>query len=133
MTFTGPIADQLAIRALNEAYADAVFRRDAHSWSATWAEDAEWDLLGNVVSGRAAITQMWLGAMANYPFAAFFVQLGSLALDGDRGEGVVYTQEVLEQADGTLLRTVGRYLDSYGKRDGEWRFVRRSFSMLKGY
>lgn len=133
MAFTGPIEDQLAIRALNETYADAVFRRDAASWSATWAEDAEWDLLGNVVTGREAIVQMWLGAMANYPFAAFFVQPGSLDVHGDEAQGVVYTQEVLEQADGAVLRTVGRYVDTYGRRDGQWRFVRRSFSMLKGH
>lgn len=132
MAFTGPVEDQIAIRALNETYADAVFRRDAESWGATWAEDARWDLLGNVVSGRQAIVQMWLGAMANYPFAAFFVQLGSLAVDGDRATGVVYTQEVLEQLDGTTLRTVGRYADEYVRRQGSWFFLSRMFSILKG-
>jgi hypothetical protein len=40
---------------------------------------------------------------------------------------------VLEQADGAVLRTIGRYVDTYGRRDGQWRFVRRSFSMLKGH
>jgi hypothetical protein len=34
MAITGPIEDQLAIRALHDNYADAVFRRDAADWGA---------------------------------------------------------------------------------------------------
>ena len=33
-------ADRLAVRERIEAYADAVFRKDAESWGACWAEDA---------------------------------------------------------------------------------------------
>ena len=40
MSITGPIEDQLAIRALHDNYADAVFRRDAADWGALWADDA---------------------------------------------------------------------------------------------
>lgn len=132
MAMTGPIEDQLAIRALNETYAAAVFRRDAEAWGATWAEDAEWDLMGNRVKGRAAIVAMWQGAMAGFPFASFFVQPGSLAVSGDRAEGVVYTHEVLEQADGAMLRPVGRYTDRYIRTADGWRFAARRYEMLKG-
>jgi uncharacterized protein (TIGR02246 family) len=132
MAFAGPLEDRIAIRSLNESYADAVFRRDAAAWAATWAEDAAWNLMGMSVTGRDAILQLWLGAMANYPFAGFFVQPGSLAVTGDVAEGVVYTQEVLEKTDGTIVRPIGCYHDVYVRHDGQWLFQRRSFEMLKG-
>ena len=132
MTFTGPAPDQLAIRALNEAYADAVFRRDAQAWGETWAEGATWHLMGQTVTGRPAIVAAWEAAMAAFPFAAFFVQQGALLVDGDTATGTVYTHEVLENTAGELLRPVGRYADRYIKQAGRWLFAERNYEMLKG-
>jgi uncharacterized protein (TIGR02246 family) len=132
MPFTGPISDQLAIRALHDTYADAVFRRDASAWAALWADDAQWDLMGMAVSGRDAIGSTWSGAMANYAFVAFFSQPGAIEITGDAASGRVYTNEVLEGLDGSVARPVGQYDDIYVRRDTHWLYQRRIFRILKG-
>jgi hypothetical protein len=71
MSFTGPFEARLAIRELLESYADAVTRRDAEAWGATWAEDAEWSLPDypeiGTTHGREAIVAMWVEAMKAIP------------------------------------------------------------------
>ncbi len=62
------ISDELAIRELVASYADAVVRRDADAWSATWAEDGEWHILGNATRGRDAVVSLWKQLMAAVPF-----------------------------------------------------------------
>lgn len=132
MAFAGPWQDQLAIRALNESYADAVFRRDARAWGDCWAADASWDLMGKTFSGRSAIVAAWEAAMAGFPFAAFFVQQGSLLIDHHSASGTVYTHEVLENLDGALIRPVGRYDDRYIRQHGRWLYAERRYTLLKG-
>ena len=130
--FAGPADDVAAIRALNDAYADAVFRRDAGDWGALWAEDAGWSLMGMQVQGREAIVALWNQAMAGFAFVGFFVQHGAIAVSGDRAEGRIWTNEVLETLDGTQSRPVGRYDDIYVRGGDGWRFHHRTFTLLKG-
>jgi ketosteroid isomerase-like protein len=132
MAITGPIDDQLAIRNLHDRYADAVFRRDPADWGALWASDATWDLMGTQVEGREAIVTLWKGAMAGFTFVAFFTQVGLIEVDGDAATGRVYTNEVLEDQEGKLARTVGRYEDRYIRQGQGWLYQSRSFSILKG-
>jgi ketosteroid isomerase-like protein len=132
MSFSGPMEDQLAIRALNDSYCDAVFRRDPVAWGANWADDASWNLMGDDIVGRAAIVTLWEGAMAGFGFVAFFAQMGALRVDGDHAEGTVYTHEVLEVGDGSVSRPVGRYDDRYVRRGGQWLFLERRYNFLKG-
>lgn len=124
--------DVAAIRALNEAYADAVNRRDPQAWAATWAVDATWDLMGTVVTGREAIVGLWQGAMAGYRFVGFFCQTGPIVVAGDTANATVWTHEVLETSDGTTSRPLGRYDDEYVRTPGGWRFGRRVFHIRKG-
>lgn len=131
MAFDGPPEDQVAIRALIDSYSDAVFRRDAQAWGATWAEDALWNLMGTEVRGREAIVGLWTQAMAGFPFVAFFAQIGHLAITGDRAKGRVYTHEYLELADGSISRPIGQYLDVYTRTADGWRFAERRFQVLK--
>ena len=95
MTFSGSTDDRLAIRERMEAYADAVFRRDAEAWIAGWAEDASWSLMGMTLTGRDTIRTTWEGAMAAFPLAAFFTQPGAIEVSGDRATARSFTQEVL--------------------------------------
>jgi ketosteroid isomerase-like protein len=131
MAITGPIEDQLAIRNLHDRYSDAVFRRDPADWGALWADDAHWNLMGTAVEGKEAIVTLWNGAMAGFAFVGFFSQVGAIAVDGDTATGVVYTSEVLEDLEGNLARTVGRYEDRYVRRGQDWLYQSRSFSILK--
>jgi uncharacterized protein (TIGR02246 family) len=128
--FQGLAADIAAIRALNERYADAVNRNDAKDWGALWAEDAVWDLMGTEVAGRAAIVGLWTQAMSGFSFVGFFSQLGALSVSGDTAQGRVWTHEVLDGPDGER-RPLGRYEDHYVRRDGQWLFARRNFSLRR--
>lgn len=132
MGFNGPIDDQLAIRTLNDSYCDAVFRRDAKDWGDNWTADACWKLMGQAIAGREQIVDVWEGAMAGFAFVAFFAQMGAIRIDGDRAVGTVYTHEVLEDADGSITRPVGRYDDIYERHDGRWLFNQRHYNLLKG-
>lgn len=130
--FAGPAGDVAAIRALNDAYADAVNRNDPGAWGALWAEDASWELLGTVVTGREAIVATWKAAMAGFSFVGFFCQPGAIRVEEDRAEGRVWTQELLAGPEGER-RPLGRYDDLYARgTDGLWRFRHRRFSLRRG-
>ena len=132
MGFSGPIDDQLAIRALHDSYSDAVFRRDADQWGGDWAEDGRWHLMGTTVEGRDSIVTLWNGAMSGFAFVAFFSQCAAIEIDGNTATGRVFTHEVLETSDGTLSHPVGRYDDHYVKRGGRWLYQERRYLLLKG-
>ncbi|WP_395336431.1 nuclear transport factor 2 family protein [Novosphingobium sp. BL-8H] len=130
MPYTGPFEDRLAIRELLETYADAVTRRDADAWGATWAEDAEWSLpdypeLGTQ-KGRAAIVAMWMEAMKAYPGIMFEAWPGSIEVSGTSATMRSYTSEIYDQ-DGVTMRDRGVYEDTCTKIDGKWLFQSRTF------
>ncbi|KHK89911.1 nuclear transport factor 2 family protein [Novosphingobium malaysiense] len=130
MTFTGSFEDRLAIRELLEAYADAVTRRDADAWGATWAEDAEWSLPDypeiGTTRGRDAIVAMWIEAMKAYPGIMFEAWPGAIDIDGDNAKIRSYTTEVYDQENETV-RDRGLYEDTCVKIAGRWYFKSRSF------
>ena len=130
MPFTGPFEDRLAIRELLETYADAVTRRDAQDWGATWAQDAEWSLPDypeiGTTKGREAIVAMWIEAMKAYPGIMFEAWPGSIEVDGDRAVMRSYTSEVYDH-DGVTMRDRGVYEATCVKGEGRWYFASRSF------
>ncbi len=130
MGFSGSLDDRVAIRELLERYADAVFRRDAAQWGACWAQDGVWRLMGMEIRGREAILSAWTQAMAGFEVAAFFVQPGALAIEGDAAHGRSWTHEVLKARDGSLRRVVGAYQDQFVKEADGWRFSARSFDLV---
>ncbi len=107
-----------------------MFRRDADDWSACWAEDATWDLLGTQVEGRPAIRALWEQAMASFDFVSFMVQQAPVAVAGDTAEGRVFTNELLVDRAGARRISVGRYDDAYVRTPDGWRFARRRFAIL---
>lgn len=131
MSTTGPLEDRIAIRETLEAYADAVFRRDGDAWGATWAENAEWDLAGTQVSGKANIVGLWTTAMKGFSFVAFFVQAAEIRIDGARAQVRSYTVEELVETGGNFRHIVGRYDDEMVKTDGRWLFARRTYRILR--
>jgi len=130
MSYEGPIEDRLAIRERIEAYADAVFRRDADAWIANWHEDAVWRLPGLEVSGRAPIKAAWIHAMDAFTLAAFFATPGAIVVRGETATARVYTQEILVDAGGAVRRIVGAYDDELAKSSGAWLFRRRAYQIL---
>lgn len=123
--------DHFAIRALIEAYADAVFRRDAEAWEANWAQDARWDLMGTLIEGRAAIVAAWQQAMSGFPFVGFMCQPGPIELDGDMARARVWVRETLIDTEGRRRELFGRYDDEYCRTADGWRIARRSYRIIQ--
>ena len=131
MTYTGSIEDRIAIRELLETYNDAVFRRDQEAWTSTWAEDAEWVLLGNSITGRDNIVQAWLGAMGTFSYVGFFASPGSIVVSGDTAQTRVYVRETLIETSGNKRNLEGLYEDTCIRADGKWLFSRRNYQILQ--
>jgi ketosteroid isomerase-like protein len=133
MSFTGPIEDRLAIRELLDVYNDAVARVDADAWRETWAEDAEWELMGTSVSGRDAIVKLWQQTMQQFELVIFQTAPGALEVSGSEATGRVFASEVLQLKDGSRRHVHGRYDDAYTKIGGAWRFKTRRYQVLSQY
>lgn len=128
---TNPVEDELAIRHLVAAYADAVNRRDESLWASTWATDGVWDLMGNAIEGKDAVVATWKGAMGGFAFVVQLVYQGTVAIDGDTATGRWYLAEHLKpQGDDNGMFNIGTYIDDYVKEAGEWKFARRSYHVL---
>lgn len=125
-----PIEDRLAIRERIEAYADAVFRRDADAWIANWCDDAVWRLPGAEFRGQAQIRAAWSQAMEGFAVAGFFATPGPIRIDGGSATARVYTQEILVDHQGKVLRVVGVYDDRLTRSGGTWLFAERAYTVL---
>ena len=125
------LQDDQAIRDLVCRYADAVCRRDQDAWGATWAEDGVWQLPGAPrMEGREAIVGLWTNAMSGFPFVVQLINYGVLDIDGDRASGRWYLTENLQFADGGGMYNVGCYQDKYVRREGQWLFAERHYTVL---
>ncbi|MBF9149540.1 nuclear transport factor 2 family protein [Novosphingobium jiangmenense] len=138
MPFTGPIEDRTAIRELMDTHAHGVMTLDAELWGSIWAEDAYWELpeypdLGGF-SGKAAIVAGWTESMKHYGLdncskpMVYFMQPGSIEVEGDTAKAVAYTIEIFDDpASGKRIHATGRYDDELARIDGAWKFTRRSY------
>ena len=137
MTFNGSVEDKLAIHELVMVYGDAVTRKNSSDWGNTWAKDAIWSVPNfpglEKVEGREDIVKKWEEAMENYQYIVFTAQLGSLNINGAKAEGTTYTLEVGTNTEGKKSQIHGQYLDTFIKKDGEWYFSKRTFSILHDY
>ena len=127
------LLERMAIRELVEAYNDAVMRLDAQAWGNCWAEDGVWQLPGmpDGLKGRETIVATWKMAMAQFEFVGFFGSVGPIVVDGDKATGICYQQEILDQKDGTTRTVIGRDTDEFIKEDGQWRFSKRLYEILR--
>ncbi len=131
-TATGSdLADRIAIADLIHRYCDAVCRRDADAWSATWADDAVWDLGRGEVSGRETIVETWTAAMGRYANVVQNAMNSTAAVDGSRATGRVYVMEHARAADGPAQVLLAWYDDEY-VRDQQrgWLFGSRRLRVL---
>ncbi len=123
--------EYVAIRELCERYVDAVNRRDAQDWGATWAPDATWDLGRGPVQGREQIVAAWEAAMAGFPHVIMWVHSGVIeSVDGDHASARWYHQENLVFPDESRQVGMGVYRDKLVRLDGEWHFENRKYDLL---
>jgi uncharacterized protein (TIGR02246 family) len=116
---------------LTARYSDAVNRRDASAWAATWSEDAEWTLLGSTTRGKGEILRRWEELMAGVPVVIQLLSFGVVnrALEENRAAGRWYLTEITHRESGSA-RVTGLYRDDYVREQGAWLFARRRFDIL---
>ena len=107
-----PIEDELALRNLMGRNTDAVNRRDADAWIATWAEDGVWNLLGTPVSGRDNILALWLQMMGGVRFACRLPSYGVCEISADSASGQWYLHEYTRDHKGKAGTRGGSYLET---------------------
>jgi ActR/RegA family two-component response regulator len=124
-----------AIQDLVHLYADAVVRRDAAQWTATWADDAVWELgKGRRVEGRDNIVALWSGAMSGFAAVVQNVVNGTATLDlaAGTGSGRWYIIEHWQRADDSRGILLAYYDDIYVRVDDTWLFASRELVVQYG-
>jgi hypothetical protein len=128
---SNPVEDELAIRNLVAVYADAVNRRDEPLWASTWADDGIWDLMGNEITGKDAVVDMWNNAMNGFEFVVQLVYQGTIEINSAAATGRWYLAEHLRPRGSKSGRfNIGNYADDYQCIDGKWLFTRRTYNIL---
>lgn len=124
------LADEMAIRALNAAYADAVMRRDAAAWSSLWAQDGRWFFLGQWIEGRDNILARWQDAINGFPVIFHHITSEQVVVSGDQAKSRVYLAEEVVTLKQLSLRFIGVYSDVCTRLDEGWRYSSRRFDLI---
>jgi ketosteroid isomerase-like protein len=124
------VEDQLALQDLMARYVDAVNRRDAQAWAATWDDNGCWNLLGNEVSGKDSIVGLWQQMMAGFEFALMIPSSCLFDIDGDSASGHWYLQELARDNEGNSSSLFSRYIDTYIRRNGQWLYQSRRYEII---
>jgi len=120
--------DELAIRSLASAYADAVNRRDAEGMAAVMAPDGviEKPGYGDPVRGRDIILKRYLRLQRERDFLCQMIHSGVVHVNGDTATARWWFSETkLRAADGEWLSMTGVYQDEVIRLECGWRFARR--------
>jgi SnoaL-like domain len=134
--------DYIAIRRLQNAYADVVTRRAWDELTDLFRSDAPIEIdtrrgedgVFRFV-GPQALGEFISGAMVQFDFFEFVILNTRIELavggDADAADGRMYMSEIRTDADtGTWNISFGVYHDGYRRADGRWRFARRRYHSL---
>ena len=127
MAFTGPADDRQKIRERLETYADAVMRQDLEAYLACWTQDGARTGAGGECKGREELRAHWGAVFGPIEQMAFFTQVASIAVDGDRASVRSHCLEMLRLADDNSRRLVGEYADELVRVDDDWLFSHRHY------
>jgi hypothetical protein len=134
--------DREAIEATLERYMVGIDSMDEAIYKSAFAEDATFELNGQVYEGRDAIGRIIVGVRENYdartaqaaadgtppPNTLFHIRMNPRIGFVDETTAVhrSYYETISESLDGEVrIGAIGRYEDVLEKRDGEWLIVKR--------
>ena len=121
------IADELGIRNLVARYADCIARNDTDGWAETWAEDGEWEVLGQVSRSREGVTERLRELLGGLEFVAQIASGGVIEFEGEGATGRWTITEHGVFKGGRPFFTLGLYKDEYVQSGTTWLFSRRVF------
>jgi hypothetical protein len=126
------ISARLELRALVDAYALAIDRRDPGAFADVFEADGELRIFEpdaqyafQVSAGREQIAAV-VGMLDVYVDTQHLMANHVVMLDGDAAQGVVYclARHILPEGPEDLLMVI-EYRDRYVRNDGEWRIAIR--------
>lgn len=129
MAFTGPVEDRLAIRELYGTYGDASWRGDREQWLSCFTPDGRWTSHLFDAAGHDALRETWDSLWKDWETVALLGEIGAMEISGDTAEVRSYAREVVKMKDGLIFKLCGHYADSLRKMAGEWKFVRRDYTL----
>ncbi len=122
--------DKFALEQLVITYCHGIDRQDLKLVRSLYWDDAI-DDHGPMFYGNPDEYVAWLPSMLkNWDATAHVIHNTLYLVDGDKAEGEVWMTAYHRTAD--LKREIiahGRYIDQYQKRDGIWKFHRRSLAL----
>jgi hypothetical protein len=122
------LQDKAELHDLVMRYCRAVDRRQFKALRALYHDDAIEDR-SDIFQGSIDEFIAWLpGAMQDFELTAHRIFNTLFVIDGDRAEGEIYAEAYHRTAgpDGQEIIVGGRYFDHYERRNGVWKFARRS-------
>lgn len=121
-------ADITAIRQLALTYAVAIDSRDLDLVASLYVDDVD---RGDYGRGHDALRRSLKVSLSASKVNIHNVSTHMITLiDADHATGTVYNRGEAMMADGTWRTNVGAYDDIYERRDGEWRFVKRTLRLF---
>lgn len=128
---------QAAVTQLYGQYADALHRRDAQDWGATWCSDATWVLplvdtpdQPLVLEGREAIVGTWSTVMETIKLVQHLPLAPLVKMDAGVVKARWTVQEKLIMGTGEAHEILGIYDDEHREEEGMLRYQKRSFHVL---
>jgi ketosteroid isomerase-like protein len=125
------LIDKQALAELVHTYCRACDRRDFALVRTLYHDDAI-DDHGTMFSGNADDFVAWLpGVMANFEATVHSITNTLFVVRGDEAQGEIYTHAYHRTAapDAREIILGGRYLDTYARRAGTWKFLHRALAL----
>ncbi len=121
---------EFGIRQLQARYIDATWRKDGPAFAACWEEDAQWQIAGMHMRGRAEIAAAF-DRLINLSHKVL-MRIGTPTLDIGQGTatGRLYVTEYVKKLDGGSGTNIGIYHDRYAGEGVNWRFKSRLWNLV---
>lgn len=122
------IAD-VRIRQLHARYADAVWRKDATSFSSLFAPQGEWKVAGMHLRGRDEIRETFARFMLHVERTLMRFGTPIISIEAGKVSSRTYTTENNRFSDGRTASTIGIYYERFVEEGGELRFSWRHWNL----
>jgi len=133
MAFSGPLEDRTLIRERYSAYSGASTRMDVDAWMDCWADDCKWTVPWGEIRGKDALRAQTSAIFQGLKGMAFFMDVGSIEVNGDEAKCQCHCLEIFILPDGTRNDLIGLYEDRMVRQaDGQWRFIVRDYKVHIG-